>query len=232
MKIFPLELRENNFKILVLYLNTDSVVLITQELNKKLKISPNVFKNLAIIIDVEKIHNIKNWDNIKNLIISFNFRIIGVSGCQNDNLKKLITKSGLLVLEKNRKLCNIIYKFKSNTCLNVKNNRKKTKIVDFPVRSGQKIYAANSDLIIANNVNPGAEIIADGNVHVYGNMRGRVLAGANGDITSQIFCINFFSELISIAGEYLLSDQFPKSLIGKSVRIYVKNKKLKIFKID
>ncbi|XBC44158.1 MAG: septum site-determining protein MinC [Buchnera aphidicola (Schlechtendalia peitan)] len=232
MKIFSLELQESNFKILVLYLRTNSTILISQELNKKISISPNAFKNLPIIIDIEKVSNIENWNIIKDIINSFNLHIIGVSNCQNDNLKQLIKKSGLPILKKIENISNKFHLYKSNYNNYAINNNKKTKIIDFPIRSGQKIYANNSDLIIISHVSSGAEIIADGNIHIYGNMRGRVLAGANGDMTSQIFCMKFFAELVSISGEYLLSDQFYPNFIGKSVRIYIQNKKLNILKID
>ncbi|XBC43123.1 MAG: septum site-determining protein MinC [Buchnera aphidicola (Meitanaphis flavogallis)] len=230
MKILPLELKGSTLKILVLHLKTNSIVLIRKELNKKIQISPNFFKNLPIIINVEQLSNLDNLDNIRKVIISFDLCIVGISGCYNDVLKNIIVKSGLPILSNNT--INDTHRYQSSTdCALSFNKYEKTKIIDFPVRSGQKIYAINSDLIATSNVNAGAEIIADGNVHVYGNMRGRVLAGAKGDITCQIFCIRFFAELVSISGEYLLIDQFFSNFIGQSVRIYIKNKKLKIFKL-
>lgn len=230
MKILPLELKESTLKILVLHLKTDSIVLIRKELNKKIQISPNFFKNLPIIINVEQLSSLDNLDNIRKVIISFDLCIVGVDGCYNDVLKNIILKSGLPILSNNT--INDIHRHQSSNDYSVPFNKyEKTKIINFPVRSGQKIYAIDSDLIATSNVNAGAEIIADGNVHVYGNMRGRVLAGAKGDITCQIFCIRFFAELVSISGEYLLIDQFFSDFIGQSVRIYIKNKTLKIFKI-
>lgn len=96
------------------------------------------------------------------------------------------------------------------------------------MRSGQKIYAKHADLIVINNVSAGAELVADGNIHVYGIVRGRVLAGANGDTSRKIFCTGLFAELVSISGEYWLSDQIPSEFIGKSAQIYLKNKFLTI----
>ncbi|WP_261979138.1 septum site-determining protein MinC [Buchnera aphidicola] len=232
IKIFPIELKESVFKILVLYLKTDSISVICKELNKKFNMSPNFFKDLPIVIDIKKLSNINNWNNIIKLIISFNFHIIGVSGCYNNVLKNIIIKSGLLVLSEETKSFSFLNKYRFNNVSVISKNNKKTKIIDFPIRSGQKIYANNSDIIVTNNVNSGAEIIADGNVHIYGSMRGRVLAGAKGDITCQIFCMKFFAELISISGEYLLSDQISPDCIGNSVKIYIKNKKLNILKLN
>ncbi|MRF57582.1 septum site-determining protein MinC, partial [Salmonella enterica] len=75
------------------------------------------------------------------------------------------------------------------------------------------------DLIVTNHVSAGAELIADGNIHVYGMMRGRALAGAGGDREAQIFCSHLTAELVSIAGEYWLSDNIPAEFYGKAARL-------------
>lgn len=95
----------------------------------------------------------------------------------------------------------------------------KTRLIDQPVRSGQRIYAPHCDLIVTNHVSAGAELIADGNIHVYGMMRGRALAGAGGDRDAQIFCTHLAAELVSIAGEYWLSDNIPAEFYGKAARL-------------
>lgn len=78
----------------------------------------------------------------------------------------------------------------------------RTMIVDTPVRAGQRIYARGADLIITAAVNNGAEVIADGSIHVYAPLRGRALAGANGDTGARIFTLSMEAELVSIAGMY------------------------------
>jgi septum site-determining protein MinC len=87
------------------------------------------------------------------------------------------------------------------------------------VRSGTQIYARGTDLIVTAAVSPGAELIADGNIHVYNVLRGRALAGANGDAGARIFCGRFEAELVSIAGRYLVSDQLPADQRGHPVQI-------------
>ncbi|WP_343152418.1 septum site-determining protein MinC [Buchnera aphidicola] len=111
-----------------------------------------------------------------------------------------------------------------------KNIRNST-IIKIPVRSGQKIYVPNGDLIIINNVNAGAEIIASGNIHIYGRMSGRALAGAKGDVSSHIFCLNLCSELISISGIYLVKEKIPKEFMGKTMNIFLKDGILTMNKI-
>ncbi len=75
-------------------------------------------------------------------------------------------------------------------------------IIDTPVRAGQRIYARDADLIVTAIVNSGAELIADGSIHVYAPLRGRALAGASGDTSARIFAMNMEAELVSIAGIY------------------------------
>lgn len=228
-----IELKSNNFTLLVLYLNNQNIDLINQSLYKKIQECPKFFKNAPIIVNVSKLCNTVDWKKIKKIIISHGFFVVGVSGCQDGILKKNIIDSGLPILsERKNNKSNIITNFFINSYKNKKketiNKVEKTHIIDIPVRSGQKIYAKNADLIVINNVSAGAELVADGNIHVYGIVRGRVLAGANGDTSRKIFCTGLFAELVSISGEYWLSDQIPSEFIGKSAQIYLKNKFLTI----
>ena len=91
-------------------------------------------------------------------------------------------------------------------------------LVDQPVRSGQRVYARGTDLIVTASVGYGAEILADGHIHVYGTLRGRALAGVQGDTECAIFCRDLQAELVSIAGHYQISEQLD-AVRGQSVRI-------------
>lgn len=81
-----------------------------------------------------------------------------------------------------------------------------TRIVDKPLRSGQRVYAAGGDIVVLAAVNPGAEVIADGSIHVYAPLKGRALAGARGDAMARIFTTHLEAELVSIAGVYRTFD--------------------------
>jgi septum formation inhibitor MinC len=96
-------------------------------------------------------------------------------------------------------------------------------VIRQPVRSGQLIYAENNDLIVLAPVNPGAQIVADGNIHVYANMRGRAVAGAKGFTEARIFCQRFEAELIAIAGAYLTFEDIPRDRMGKPAQVYLQN---------
>lgn len=102
---------------------------------------------------------------------------------------------------------------------------------DKPVRSGQQLYARNGDLVIANLVGNGAEVIADGSIHIYGALRGRALAGAQGDEKARIFCQEFHAELVSIAGIYRVIEDIPGELRGKPVQAWLENDKLLLGKL-
>jgi septum site-determining protein MinC len=98
-----------------------------------------------------------------------------------------------------------------------------------PLRSGQIVYADEGrDAIALAAVNQGAELIADGNIHVYSSLRGRALAGARGNDQARIFCQRLEAELISIAGVYVNADELPKDKLGKPAQISLRDGSLVI----
>jgi len=104
-----------------------------------------------------------------------------------------------------------------------------TKVIHQPIRSGQQIYAKGGDLVVLAAVNAGAEIIADGNIHIYAPLRGRALAGVQGDKSARIFCHNMEAQLVSVAGHYrVFEETVPSEIRNKAVQIYLDNEQLKI----
>jgi septum site-determining protein MinC len=101
-------------------------------------------------------------------------------------------------------------------------------LITEPVRSGQRIVAEHGDLVVVASVGSGAELIASGNVHVYGRLRGRALAGVNGDRTARIFCQSLEAELIAIAGLYKTSDKLGPDVTGKRVQVFLQDESLRI----
>lgn len=110
--------------------------------------------------------------------------------------------------------------------------RKPARVVTDPIRSGQQIYAEGSDLIVMTTVSPGAEVIADGCVHVYGHLRGRAIAGARGDTLARVFCKRMEAELLAVAGIYAVADQMQGALRGGAAQAYLVDGKLKIDKLE
>jgi septum site-determining protein MinC len=107
----------------------------------------------------------------------------------------------------------------------------RTKLVTQPVRSGTQIYARGGDLIVLSSVSPGAEVIADGHVHIYGTLRGRAIAGASGDAEARIFAGKLEAELLCIAGHYLVSEAIAPEHIGQAVQVILTDDRLTIARV-
>lgn len=104
----------------------------------------------------------------------------------------------------------------------------RTKVITQPVRSGTQVYARGGDLIVLASVSPGAEVIADGHVHIYGALRGRAIAGASGDTDARIFVGRLEAELLCVAGHYLVSEAIESSHIGRAVQVTLVDDRLTI----
>ncbi|MCK5697290.1 MAG: septum site-determining protein MinC [Gammaproteobacteria bacterium] len=198
-----------------------------------------------------------NFVGLKKLLLSLSIIPIGVKGAEKSQ-HSLLEKAGMAILaESNSKKTSEIkaeeaeediisppesvdttieqeshieqrQSQENETQQNTTLTQEPTKIVKQTVRSGQQIYATKGDLVVIGSISTGAEILASGNIHIYGTLRGRALAGIHGDQSASIFCHSLQAELYSIAGVYLLSDDIPVNKIGMSVHIYLKDDKLQI----
>ncbi|MDB4981461.1 MAG: minC [Myxococcales bacterium] len=101
-------------------------------------------------------------------------------------------------------------------------------VVNQPVRGGQVIYAQGNDLVVLASVNPGAQVIADGHVHIYAPLRGRAVAGASGLLGARIFCQKLEAELVAISGAYVMADEIPTDRRGKPAQIFLENGECRI----
>ncbi|MDH0301207.1 MULTISPECIES: septum site-determining protein MinC [unclassified Pseudomonas] len=107
-----------------------------------------------------------------------------------------------------------------------------TRIITSTVRGGQQIYAQGSDLVVTGSVSPGAELLADGNIHVYGAMRGRALAGIKGNTKARIFCLQMTAEMVSIAGQYKVCEDLRRDpLWGSGVQVSLSGDVLNITRL-
>lgn len=100
------------------------------------------------------------------------------------------------------------------------------KLVTRPVRSGQRLYAQGGDLTVLAPVSSGAELMADGNIHVYGPLRGRALAGVKGNTEARVFCQDLRAELVSVAGHYRVSENLDPALAGRPVQVRLQDGRL------
>jgi septum site-determining protein MinC len=95
--------------------------------------------------------------------------------------------------------------------------------INQPVRGGQVVYAQNNDLVVLAPVNAGAQVIADGHVHIYAPLRGRAVAGAQGLAGARIFCQKLEAELVAISGAYVMAEEIPAPLRGRAVQVHLEN---------
>ncbi|BAC24521.1 minC [Wigglesworthia glossinidia endosymbiont of Glossina brevipalpis] len=223
-----LKFKIKNFNILVIYLYDIKEKNIYKTIKNKIKNFSYFFKKMPCIINIKYLSEEDQyfWKYFHKKLSNLGLCIIGVSGCNNKIWEKIITRNGLLIFKEqiNKK----IFYEKKNKITKINNNY----IIDKPIRSGQTIYAKKKNLIIMNTVNSGAEVIADGDIHIYGIMRGRASAGASKDTKSQIFCTKLYAEFISIAGKNWINENVLNSYLGKPVRFYIKNDILTIQKFS
>lgn len=218
----PIELKGSNFTLSVVHLHHSDPQVIRQALQDKVNQAPAFLKNAPVVLNVSSLSSEVNWHLMQQAIASTGLLVVGVSGCKDEALKGIISRAGLALLlegKEQKKAVEVIEPVKQA----VEAPAVKTRVIDTPVRSGQQIYAQNSDLIVTSSVSAGAELIADGNIHIYGIMRGRALAGASGDRQCQIFCTSLSAELVSIAGEYWIMDQIPSEFFGKASRLFLRD---------
>jgi septum site-determining protein MinC len=104
-------------------------------------------------------------------------------------------------------------------------------LVTEPVRAGQRLYAEGADMVVTATVNAGAEVLADGNIHIYGALRGRAIAGAQGDTAARVFALNFDPELIAIAGYYAVRDGLGTAPIGRAVQTRLDGEEMRFEKL-
>ncbi|GKX54798.1 septum site-determining protein MinC [Leminorella grimontii] len=220
----PVELKGSSFTLSVVHLHHSEPDVIREALTEKVKQAPAFLQNAPVVLNVATLEPGADWLALQRAVSEAGLRVVGVSGYQGDEQKQAIQSAGLPLLTEGKSP----KASKAAAAAPIQPPLAKTQIIDKPIRTGQQIYARNSDLIVVSHVSAGAELIADGNIHVYGTMRGRALAGASGDSGCQIFCTQLAAELVSIAGQYWLSDRIPKEFYERSARLFLKSNILTI----
>ncbi|QHM71218.1 septum site-determining protein MinC [Mixta intestinalis] len=221
----PIEFKGSSFTLSVVHLHHTHPDVVRQALQDKIDQAPAFLKNAPVVLNVAALDGEVNWKQMQQAIASTGLRIVGVSGCKDEALKHMIARAGLPILSEGKEQKRSPEPIAAPASESVVT---KTRVVTTPVRSGQQIYVRNADLIVINSVSAGAELVADGNIHIYGMMRGRALAGASGDRNCQIFCTSLSAELVSIAGEYWIMDQIPAEYFAKAARLSLKDGALTI----
>jgi septum site-determining protein MinC len=192
-------------------------------LSQQISRSPRFFQNAPVVLDLRGVENMieaSEFETVKEKLRELTLILVGVQNAQPTQLEAA-TAAGLASFAPTS----------GGGQARVERSAPpmpKTRLVTEPVRSGTQIYARGGDLIVTAAVSPGAELVADGNIHVYGALRGRALAGAGGDEAARIFCTRLEAELVSIAGRYLVSEQLPAGMQSTPVRIALVDDQLTI----
>jgi len=211
-------LKGSMLTVMVLQLHETNLAVLSEQLRDKVAQAPGMFANTPLILDLSDLSDgqaMLDWQGLFNL-------------CQTQGLSPIALRGGSAYWQSQAQTTALPWlNAPEHAQKNTTPSHIPAKIVQHPVRSGQQIVA-EGDLIILSMVSPGAEILAGGNIHVYGALRGRALAGINGDEQARIFCLKLEAELLSISGQYQIQDELDETWLKKSTQIYLDQDGLKI----
>src|SRR5947207_2219039 len=202
-----------------------------RELEQQIGRSPRFFLNAPVVIDLKDTKGFTSEDEFLDVGEALRRHTLALVGVQNALPEQLTAAAaaGLASFAPNATQPNRRAAEPAAIAQPVPTaSRATARLVTEPVRSGTQIYARGTDLVVTAAVSPGAELVADGNIHVYGPLRGRALAGASGDTSARIFCSRLEAELVSIAGRYLVSEQLPAEQLGSPVQIALVDDRLTV----
>jgi septum site-determining protein MinC len=247
-----LELRSGSYTLPTLRLFDGNLDLIQQQLKQKIDQAPSFFIHSPVVIDLQEFTGDElDFPALTKVISSLKMHMIGVRG-GSPELHALATECDLAVLTvgaarspEKTSVDQAIDTSKqpnaSNVVTEVNDDPQEpeqpdlvmftSETISTPIRSGQRRYTRNGDLIALAQVSEGAELMADGNIHIYGTLRGRALAGVQGDTSARIYCQNLQAELVAIAGHYQVSEDIDDDLRNQPVQIYLNDQTLVIEKL-
>ncbi len=217
------KLRMRSVTLPVLQILNPQLEIIEQQL-EELKIkTPNLFQNTPIIVDIEflgqnpEYENIY-WESLITLLRHYGILPVGLQGGCSAMIKDTLKELSVATFSADKTNVNTekesqrpaVTSSKRGVPRHADVTPSSSKIIAKPVRSGQQVYAEGGDLIVLSSVSPGAELLADGNIHVYGTLRGRALAGIQGNREARIFCQQLEADLVAIAGCYMTSDSIER----------------------
>lgn len=218
-----LQLRGSLFTLSVLHLQVSDLKAIQSELRLLIRQAPKFFENAPIVIDIQALVSSDELEfpALLTLLREHSLIPVGVRG-GNEAQQQNAKNAGLALLSISSKTEEPQLAQRQPRRESSKESEKPTPkkidqstannlIITKPVRSGQQIYARGGDLIVVGTVSNGAELLADGSIHVYGALRGRALAGVNGNTSARIFCQSMDADLVSIAGRYIVNETLIKT---------------------
>jgi septum site-determining protein MinC len=201
-----------------------------QELTEQIERSPRFFYNAPVVLDLNGADGFATEDaflDARDVLRRHTLSLVGIQNALPDQLEAAAA-AGFASFAPTSTQPSRRSPAPAAATEPARSSRAAARLVTEPVRSGTQIYARGTDLVVTAAVSPGAELVADGNIHVYGALRGRAMAGASGDVEARIFCSRLEAELVSIAGRYLVSEQLPAEQRGFPVQIVLVDDQLTI----
>lgn len=225
---------------ILLEIHTFTMDGILSQLQKKIEQVPNFFHQAPVMIDLSKMKRgipISDFEQLVQSLKGLGLSVIGWR-CDPENLPVWHSQASIAFMPASKaRAINVApiaeQEVKTSpdvvvkTVVEEKRVPQTTKVITKPIRSGQQVYA-EGDLIVLTQVSPGAEVLADGNIHIYGALRGRALAGVKGDSDARIFCKHLEAELVSVAGNFMLSDALQKMVWQDSAQVLLVDDKLDV----
>ena len=211
----------------------NNLFLLDSQLKGKISQAPMFFHNAPIIADLKIVNSkglVIDLAELKTLLLKNNFILVALQNASAEQ-GSAAEALGLAILRANSpgKASLEPKPAMSNEVTELPNHE--SLVINHPVRSGEQVFAAHGDLIVVASVSNGAELLAEGNIHIYGTLRGRALAGINGNKDARIFCKNLEAELVSIAGEYQISEDIEQQAWKVPAMISIKEGRLQISEI-
>lgn len=220
----------------ILHLHTTDIQQILYALEKKRDEAPQLFLNSPLVVDCKAIM-LKTVDldyaALRLGLSELGFVPVGIRHVHTETVEQLLEAGWALLRDSTARKMELkaqVQETSNDESVTddgyIVENR--TKVIKRPVRSGQQVYSPDGDIVVLAHTSAGSEVLADGSVHIYGKLGGRVLAGINGDRSARIFCQFLEPELISIAGQYQLFDDAQTSLRGQPAMISLNGDSLEI----
>ncbi len=216
-----------SFTLSVLALTEADLPHLCEKLASKIEQAPGFFQGAPLVVDLAQLDAEPDFQVIADAINSQGMVCVGVCGAKDD-WKAAAKAAGLAVLKQARagREQTPAAETEAESAADTKADTLPAQIYQGQVRSGQQLYAKGRDLVILGSVGAGAEVISDGNIHIYGSLRGRAIAGACGSEDARILCHRLEAELVSIAGTYWLSDDLQGPLWQNSAQIRLDQQQL------
>ena len=224
------EIKSANLPLVALLLKSADLELLGLELRGRFGDIPDFFDNDPLVIDLAPLHGQQvDFGRLVEMLKGYKVVPVAVKGGSGEQYEQA-ARAGLFVAHD-----------ALTPALSQREREQQPKakaaplppppasalVIDKPLRSGQQVYARGRDLVVLSMVNPGAEVIADGHIHVYAPLRGKAIAGARGDADARILTLCLEPELVSIAGVYRTSENpLPDTLRGRPAQVRLQDDKL------